>query len=81
MDIMLKPVLERMRVMQRTAEQLNAPISMSAADYKAVADHIETLERIIGDVHEAIGEDRNSDDDSLADTVRKIIADLKSPAA
>ncbi len=45
----LKPVLERMREMQKTAEQFSAPISMSAADYKAVADHIETLERIVED--------------------------------
>ncbi len=42
---------------------------------------ITALEKIVGDVHEAIGEDRHSDDDSLADTVRKIIADLKSTAA
>jgi hypothetical protein len=49
MDITLKPVLERMREMQRTAEQFNAPISMSAADYKDVADEIEKLQRIVED--------------------------------
>lgn len=47
----------------------------------ATLARIEVLEKIIGDVHEAIGEDRGSDDENLAETVRRIIADLKSEAA
>jgi hypothetical protein len=40
----LKPILERMREMQRLAENFGAPIRMSALDYKAVADEIEHLQ-------------------------------------
>lgn len=47
MDTQLKPVLERMREMQRMAEKLGAPISMSAKDYKAVADEIQRLEGVV----------------------------------
>jgi hypothetical protein len=45
--------------------------------HRTPGNELERLRTIIGDIHEATGEDRGSDDDTLAERVRRLLADLR----
>ena len=45
-DLTLKPFLERVRAAQELAEQLGRDVAWGTADFKALGDHIEQLEKI-----------------------------------
>lgn len=52
-------------------------MSNAHPDLGASTPEVGRLKKIIGDIHEAIGEDRDSDDDSLPETVRRIVSELQ----